>query len=399
MNSLFATHDRIINSTPTDIVRDTMNRINWKSRLLCIQGAKGVGKSTLIRQYVKRNYAPGDHSVLYCSADSVYFSRHSLLELAEDFHQNGGECLIVDEIHKYGNWSREIKEIYDSYPQMKMIISGSSLLKLLEGNIDLSRRCVRYTMQGLSFREALRFYHGIDIPKYPLEEILTKSAEISSQINSQCRPVRHFKEYLQYGYYPFYLEGEADYFIKIEQVLNFIIDTELPQICHVDVANLRKIKALLSIISTSVPFEVDARKLSDAIGASRDTVIGYLGNLSDADVLNLLYSEKKNIRKLTKPDKVYMENPNILYALAPDSVNIGTARETFAVCQLSENHNIEYGKENGDFKIDGKYTFEIGGRGKGFSQIAGIKDSYVFADDIEYPDGAKLPLWLLGLLY
>lgn len=358
-----------------------------------------MGKSTLIKQYVKLNYAPGDRSVLYCSADSVYFSRHSLLELTEDFHQNGGACLIIDEIHKYGNWSREIKEIYDSYPQMKIIISGSSLLKLLEGNVDLSRRCVRYTMQGLSFREALRFYHGIDIPKYPLEEILTKSAEICSQVNSKCRPVRHFKEYLQYGYYPFYLEGEDDYPIKIEQVLNFIIDSELPQICHVDVANLRKIKALLSIISTSVPFEVDARKLSDAIGASRDTVIGYLGNLSDADILNLLYSEKKNIRKLTKPDKVYMENPNILYALSPDAVNIGTARETFAVCQLSESHDIEYGKEHGDFKIDGKYTFETGGRGKGFSQIAGIKDSYVFADDMEYPDGAKLPLWLLGLLY
>lgn len=399
MDSLFIKHDRYIANTPMSIIRNEMDKINWNSRLISIQGAKGVGKSTLIRQYVKTHYAIGDHSVLYCSADSVYFSTHSLVDLAGTFTMNGGELLIIDEIHKYHQWSSEVKEIYDLYPELRVIISGSSLLQLLEGDADLSRRCIKYTMQGLSFREYLRFYHDLSFDVYSLEDILCDGYRICGEINAKCKPNKFFKEYLKTGYYPFYLEGKDDYYTKIEQAINYIIETELPLVCKVDVSNIRKIKALVQIISRTVPFEVDAKKLAGAIECSRDTVVEYLNDLDRADIFNLLYSEKKSIGKLTKPDKIYLENPNLLYALSPAEVEVGTARETFAVCQLSRKHDVEYGKTSGDFKVDSRYTFEIGGPSKDFSQIAGIKDSYVFADDMEYPEGAKLPLWLLGFLY
>lgn len=399
MEALFVKHDRLIANTSTEIVREMMNRVNWNAQLLSIQGAKGVGKSTLLKQFVKLNYSAGDRSVLYCSADTVDMSRRTLVDLADEFVMNGGKRLIIDEIHKYENWSREIKEIYDLYPELKVIISGSSLLSLLAGDADLSRRCVKYTMSGLSFREALRFYEGLDFPIYKLGDILANPFELWEKVSSKCKPVEQFKKYLKYGYYPFYLEGKEDYFTKIEQIVNYVIEVELPLICKVDVANIRKIKALMSVISESVPYEVNANRLAAAIEIGRDTVIGYLKNLGDANLLNLLYSDKKSIGKLTKPDKVYLENTNLLYALSPSSVEIGTARETFAIAHLTENHSVEYGKDKGDFKVDSKYHFEIGGKDKGFGQIADLPDSYIFADDIESPVGAKLPLWMLGFLY
>lgn len=399
MDSLFIKHDRYIAKTPTTIIRNEMNIINWGSRLISIMGAKGVGKSTLIRQYVKTHFVLGDRSVLYCSADSVYFSTHSLVDLAGSFVMNGGELLIIDEVHKYQQWSSEIKEIYDLYPELRLIISGSSLLQLLEGDADLSRRCVKYTMQGLSFREYLRFSHNLSFEALTFEDILKNAYTICADVTSKCKPIKLFKDYLKMGYYPFYLEGQEDYYTKIEQVVNYIIEVELPIVCKINVANIRKIKALVQTVSRSVPFEVDAKKLAGAIECSRDTVIEYINDLAHADVFNLLYSEKKSIGKLTRPDKIYLENPNLLYALSPAEVEIGTARETFAICHLSKGNDVEYGKSSGDFKVNSKYTLEIGGPNKDFSQIAGIKDSYVFADDIESPQGAKLPLWLLGFLY
>lgn len=399
MDALFAKHDRLIANTSLNMVRAMMNRIHWDAQLISIQGAKGVGKSTLLKQFVKLNYEIGDRKVLYCSADTIDFSRRSLVDLAGEFVMGGGERLIIDEIHKYDGWSREIKEIYDLYPELKVAISGSSLLSLLVGDADLSRRCVKYTMSGLSFREALGFYDGIDFPVYTLGEILTHPYKLWETVSAKCKPVEKFKKYLQYGYYPFYLEGKDDYYTKIEQIINYVIEVELPMICKVDIAYIRKIKALVSVISETVPFEVNANRLAAAIEIGRDTVIGYLNNLGDANLLNLLYSEKKSIGKLTKPDKVYLENSNLLYALSPSSVEIGTVRETFAITHLSENHLVEYGKDKGDFKVDSKYSFEIGGKDKNFKQIADLPDSYVFADDIESPVGAKLPLWMLGFLY
>lgn len=403
MDSLFRKSDRLLANTQTEIIRDKMNEIHWNAHLVTIMGAKGVGKSTLIKQYLKQNYRLGDRRILYCSADTVDFSMRTLVGLAEEFSIHGGELLAIDEIHKYKSgttdWSREIKEIHELYPNLKLIVSGSSLLRLREGDADLSRRAVKYTMPGLSFRESLRFYHGLEFKRWALEDILAHPYDLWQEVSSKCKPVVLFKEYLEKGYYPFLLEGEGEYYTKIEQVVNYIIEAELPQICKVDVANVRKLQALIALICSEVPFELNANKIAAAIEIGRDTVVEYLKYLGDAKVLNLLYSDKKKIGKLSKPDKVYLENPNILYALTPTKAEIGTIRETFAICSLSESHSVEYGKAQGDFKVDGKYTFEIGGRSKGFSQIAGVENSYIFADDWDMPDGAKLPLWMLGFLY
>ena len=403
MDSLSRKSDRLLANTQTEIIRDKMNEIHWNAQLVTIMGAKGVGKSTLIKQYLKENYRLGDRRILYCSADTVDFSMRTLVGLAEEFSIHGGELLAIDEIHKYKSgttdWSREIKEIHELYPDLKLIVSGSSLLRLREGDADLSRRAVKYTMPGLSFRESLRFYHGLEFKRWALDDILDHPYDLWQEVSSKCKPVVLFKEYLEKGYYPFLLEGEGEYYTKIEQVVNYIIETELPQICKVDVANVRKLQALIALICSEVPFELNANKIAAAIEIGRDTVVEYLKYLGDAKVLNLLYSDKKKIGKLSKPDKVYLENPNILYALTPTKAEIGTLRETFAICSLSESHTVEYGKAQGDFKVDGKYTFEIGGRSKGFSQIAGVENSYIFADDWDMPDGAKLPLWMLGFLY
>ncbi|MBQ8071721.1 MAG: ATP-binding protein [Bacteroidales bacterium] len=403
MDTLFRKHDRLLANTSMDIIREMMNKIHWNAQLISIIGAKGVGKSTLIKQYIKTNYSPGDRRVLYCSADTVDLSTRTLVGLADEFVLRGGELLVIDEIHKYKPgtpaWSREIKEIYELYLKLKLIVSGSSLLSLKEGDADLSRRALKYSMKGLSFREALRFYHGLEFPIWSLEDILSHPYDLWQEVSSKCKPVVLFKQYLEKGYYPFLLEGEGEYYTKIEQVVNYIIETELPQICKVEVANVRKIQALVALISSEVPFVLNANKIAAALEIGRDTVVEYLKFLSDAKILNLLYSDKKKIGKLTKPDKVYPENPNLLYALAPAKVEIGTARESFAVSCLEESHIVEYGKEQGDFKVDSKYTFEIGGPSKDYSQISGVKDSYVFADDWDMPDGAKLPLWMLGFLY
>ena len=403
MDSLFRKSDRLLANTQTEIIRDKMNEIHWNAQLVTIMGAKGVGKSTLIKQYLKQNYRLGDRRILYCSADTVDFSMRTLVGLAEEFSIHGGELLAIDEIHKYKSgttdWSREIKEIHELYPDLKLIVSGSSLLRLREGDADLSRRAVKYTMPGLSFRESLRFYHGLEFKRWALDDILDHPYDLWQEVSSKCKPVVLFKEYLEKGYYPFLLEGEGEYYTKIEQVVNYIIEAELPQICKVDVANVRKLQALIALICSEVPFELNANKIAAAIEIGRDTVVEYLKYLGDAKVLNLLYSDKKKIGKLSKPDKVYLENPNILYALTPTTAEIGTLRETFAICSLSESHTVEYGKAQGDFKVDGKYTFEIGGRSKGFSQIVGVENSYIFADDWDMPDGAKLPLWMLGFLY
>lgn len=403
MDSLFRKHDRLLANTSMKIIREKMYQIHWNAQIISIMGPKGVGKSTLIKQHIKQNYQPGDRSVLYCSADTVDFSTKTLVGLAEEFHIHGGELLVVDEIHKYKpgtmDWSREVKEIYELFPSLKLIVSGSSLLQLKEGDADLSRRAIKYTMPGLSFREALKFYHGLDFPKWSLEDILSHPYELRETVASKCKPIALFKEYLEKGYYPFLLEGENEYYTRIEQVVNYIIETELPQICNVDISNIRKIQALVKLIAEEVPFELNANKLAGSLEIGRDTVVEYLKYLGDAKVFNLLYSDKKKMGKLSKPDKVYMENPNLLHALAPGRVTIGTARECFAINSLAEYHHVEYGKAQGDFKVDNRYTFEIGDRSKDYSQIAGIKDSYVFADDWDMPDGAKLPLWMLGFLY
>lgn len=400
MERLFDKKNQLIRMTSIDIVRETMSRIFWDAPLVCIRGPRGVGKTTLMLQYIKQHYKPMSTDVLYCSLDSVYFSTHSVLDLADKFYKNGGKHLFLDEVHKYATWSQEIKEIYDLYPDMRVVISGSSVLNILSGDADLSRRCLSYDMQGLSFREFLRFYKGIDLPVHTLQNILEHPEELCEEVLAKCHPLPYFKEYLKVGYYPFYIKHKVEYYSLIEQVSNFVVEAELPQLFNVDIEMVRKIKALLSIMSNGLPFEVDATKLSGVIGAHRTTVINYLYMLAKAKLVNMIFAESKTIKKLQKPDKLYLENPNLLYALSStDHIEIGTVRETFVVNQMMEKHSIEYGKDKGDFKVDGSYTFEVGGQSKGFSQIAGVKDSYILADDIETPYGRKLPLWMIGFLY
>jgi len=321
------------------------------------------------------------------------------LELADSFYKYGGRHLFLDEVHKYNKWSSEVKEIYDTYPDMRVVISGSSLLKILTGDADLSRRCVPYSMQGLSFREYLQFHNGISIEPVTLKEALESPEAVCSQVNARCRPLPLFKDYLKHGYFPFHMENNIDYYTQIEQVINYVVETELPSECGVDISNIRKIKALIGILAATVPFEVDISKLSSMIGAHRNTVIEYLSHLSRAGVLKLLYSQIATVKKMQKPDKIYLDNPNFIYALATDEIKIGTVRETFVVNQLAFAHTVEYGKAAGDFRVDGKYTFEVGGKGKTREQIASLPDSYILADDLETPLGHKLPVWIVGFLY
>lgn len=399
MDKLYEKHQRMLAVTPTKIVRQCAKDINWNAQMLAIRGPKGVGKTTMMLQYIKQHFQPQDMSVLYCSLDGAYFTDHNLLDFVDTFYKNGGKHLFLDEIHKYPNWGREVKEIYDSYPELQVVLSGSSLLDMMTGDADLSRRCINHDIQGLSFREYLQFYKGIDLPACSLQELLDNPMPLCLQVNALCRPLAFFREYLQFGYYPYYIKNKIDYYSAIEQVTYKIIDDEMPRICGVEVANTRKIKALMNVLAVTEPFEVDIKKLSVQASLKRETILGYLNYMQRAKLLNLLYCDSTNIKKLQKPDKIYIENTNLLYTLANNPIKQGTIRETFAVNQLAYKHLVEYKKSNGDFLIDGKYTIEVGGSSKDYMQIANVADSYILADDIETPIGHKLPLWLIGFLY
>ena len=388
----------MISQVSMDIVRETMQNIAWEKQLVALRGSRGVGKTTLMRQYVRQTYGINAGEALYCVLDSLYFTNHSLLDLAEQFHMRGGRHLFLDEVHKYPTWSKEIKEIIDLYPDLKITFSGSSLLQILNADADLSRRVLSYMMEGLSFREYLHFYKGIQLPKHSLEEILTNPDAVCEEVNRVCHPQPLFEQYLRAGYYPFYDGNETEYYSRIENVINFIVDQELTQFCGVEVANTRKIKVLLLFLAENVPYEVNIAKLSTYLELNKQTVLGYLSGLQRAELLHLLYSDNKSVTRLQKPDKIYLHNPNLFYALGQQN-QIGTIRECFVINQLAVNHSVEYSKQKGDFLIDEHITFEVGGRDKTFDQIANLPDSYVLADMMEYPIGKKLPLWIVGMMY
>lgn len=398
METLFKKHRKLISQVSTNIIREAMNTIPWEKQLVAIRGSRGVGKTTLMRQYIKLNYGIQAGEALYCLMDSMYFTSHSLLDLAERFHLMGGKHLFLDEVHKYPSWSKEIKEIIDLYPEMKVTFSGSSLLQILNADADLSRRVRSQDLAGLSFREYLRFYHGIELPVFKLEEILSNPDAICTRVCEACHPQPLFESYLRAGYYPFYDGDVEDYYSRIENVVIIIIDQEMTEFCGVDPANTRKLKAMLMFLCENVPYEVNIAKLASYLELNKATVLSYLSGMKKAELLHLLYSSNVSVTKMQKPDKIYVHNPNILYALGSRE-NIGTVRECFFVNQLSKGHTVEYGKTSGDFLIDGRITVEVGGKDKSFEQIAGIPDSYVFADEMEFPVGKKLPLWLAGFLY
>jgi len=387
-----------ISQVSMDIVRETMKNVNWDKQLVAIKGSRGVGKTTLIRQFIRTRYGVNAGDALYCVMDSIYFTTHSLLDLAERFYQMGGKQLFLDEIHKYPTWSKELKEIIDLYPSLKIVFSGSSLIQILNADADLSRRVLSYTMEGLSFREFLMFYKGIEIRKYSLKEILSDPDAICQEVNSLCRPQKMFEEYLKVGYYPFYDGDETEYYSRIENVIDFIIDQEMTRYCGVEPAYTRKIKAMLLFLSNNIPYEVNIAKLASYLELNKNTVLSYLGSMNKAELLKLIYTDKKSVTKMQKPDKIYIHNPNMLYALS-QTQSISTIRECFVVNQLSVGHRVEYGQTIGDFKIDGNITIEVGGSDKSFDQIADVHDSYILADNMEFPIGKKLPLWIVGLTY
>lgn len=398
MEILFKKHRIFISQVSTDIVREIMNDIDWEKQLVAIRGSRGVGKTTLMRQYIRQKYGIQAGEALYCVMDSLYFTNHSLMDLAERFHLMGGHHLFLDEVHKYPTWSKEIKEIIDLYPDIKVTFTGSSLIQILNADADLSRRVLSYDMAGLSFREYLRFYKGITLPVCSLEQVLSDADAVCDEVNRLCQPQPLFDEYLRTGYYPFYDGNEIEYYSRIENVVSFIIDQEMTQFCGLEPAYTRRLKAMLMYLADNTPFEVNIAKLATYLEISKNTVLSYLASMSKAELINLLYSDNKTVTKMQKPDKIYLHNPNLHYALGTRQ-NIGTIRECFVVNQLWHNHTIEYGKAQGDFRVDGRFTFEVGGKDKSFEQIADIPDSYILADLMEYPVGKKLPIWMVGLLY
>jgi hypothetical protein len=401
MESLFKRHDAYLSTVPMDYIRDYMQWVNWKSRLIVIRGSKGVGKSTLMQQYIKQNFAAGDRHVLYCSADTNYFAAHTLLDLADNFVKMGGKWLFIDEVHKYPGWSREIKEIYDLYRELNIVLSGSSLIQINDGQADLSRRLMPYDMPGLSFREFLHLDIGLDIKPISLKQLLDHPTEFCMRVVSKYHPLEHFGRYLQFGFYPFYFEQKQEYYDKLENTINYIIDVELTKYRSLDVGYTRQVKALLHIISQMVPYEVDIAKLSKASGISRLSTLKYLTHLDESRLIRRLFTDLKNVTDLQKPDKMYLDNTNLLYTLSQDMPEIGTVRETFFANQLaSAGHVVEYaGFKKGDFRIDGDIVVEVGGQDKGFRQIAGQPNAYVAADGIESAFFKKIPLWAFGFLY
>lgn len=401
MNRLFERHDAYLIDVPMDFVRDIINEIDWNLRLIVIKGAKGVGKSTLMLQYIKRNFAADDRHVLYCSADTNYFTTHTLTEVADNFVKIGGTHLFIDEVHKYKGWSSEIKEIYDLYKGLHVVVSGSSLIQMNDGQADLSRRAIEYRMSGLSLREFLRLHGNIELEPVSLPDLLKFPNQYCAYVRSKCHPLEYLNEYLRFGYYPFFLEGEKKYFNRLEGVINYIVDVELTKYRNLEVGNTRSVKALLQVISEMTPYEVDIAKLSRATAISRPTTLKYLRNLEEGDLIIRLFADLNTISDLQKPDKLYLDNTNLLYALSKNTPEIGTVRETFFANQmLSVGRRIEYaGYRSGDFRIDGSIIVEVGGQDKGFNQIADAKNGYVAADGIESASLNKIPLWAFGFLY
>lgn len=398
MEKLFqfsATRIRLVDLT---FKRYMFNRINWDNRLIGITGARGVGKTTLLLQYIKENLADVPAEVIYVNMDDLYFSKNTIVDFADEFAKRGGKHLFIDEVHKYKNWSQEIKNCYDYFPELRIVFTGSSALDIHKGEADLSRRAIVYSMQGMSFREFIELKYGHQFPVVQLEDILTNASVYISSVLEKIKPIKLFEEYLQFGYYPFFAEGETEFSIRLKQTVNHVLDNDLPSVENIDFNAVHYLRKLIAILAEIVPYKPNILKLSQQIGISRETLLRYLYLLEKADLLMLLQTDTFGINKMNKPEKVYLNNPNLIYTLTDTFANTGTSRETFFFNQLRVGHSVNW-VEAGDFMIDGKTIFEIGGKNKTRKQIAGIENSYIAADNIEYAYQNKIPLWLFGFLY
>jgi hypothetical protein len=398
MENLFSSFRYLISRIELDFVRYLYSNINWNNRLIAIVGARGVGKTTLIFQHIKKNYDINSSEVLYASLDNLWFSNHSLLELADEFHKNGGKALFLDEVHKYPGWSREIKNIYDSYPEMKVVFTGSSMLDIYRSGGDLSRRAIKYTLHGMSLREYLEYEYKIKIPALTLEALLKNHMSIATELIKEFRPIAVFKEFIKQGYFPYYKEDKEGYYNRLSETINTVIEVDLPANIDIEYHTIIKIKKLFSIIAASVPFKPNISKLAEQVGTTRPSLLGYLEALERAQAIMLLDKEAHGLKRLVKPEKIYLGNTNYAYAVSGEGADIGNIRETFFYSMVSATNKVSYSDKT-DFIVDEKYSFEIGGKDKSQKQVAGLKNSFVVKDNIEIGMSNQLPLWMFGLLY
>lgn len=388
MNQLQDRYRKLLLETNTKFHRYIYDKINWNSRMIGLTGPRGVGKTTLILQYIKENLSP-DIS-LYVTAEDFYFADHRLLDLADSFVKHGGKYLFIDEIHRYKDWSKELKLMYDYHPELKVVFTGSSVLDINKGVADLSRRAVMYNMQGMSFREYLLFFHDMEFPVYTMDDILQRRLVIPSHFH----PLQFFADYLRHGYYPFSMDNNSVY---IQQIVNIALESDIPQYAGMNVSTGRKLKQLLAIIAKSVPFKPNISSIATALNVSRNSVADYCLYIEEAGLIAQLRDSTGGIRGLGKVNKIYLDNPNLIYCLGGEKADIGNIRETFFFNQMRVNHDVITSPAS-DFQID-EYTFEIGGRKKGNKQIEGLANAFVVKDDIEFASANTIPLWHFGFNY
>ena len=378
-------------------VRDFIYKIDWSNRMIGIKGSRGVGKTTIILQHIKTSYEI-NNKVLYVSLDDLYFTENKVYDLASSFCKQGGVLLAIDEVHKYATWAIELKNIYDDFPDLKIIFTGSSLLHLVQAKADLSRRAVVYSMHGLSFREFVSFETNLTIPALTLQQLMENHVDIAMKILATVKPLAWFKSYLNYGYYPYYMENVDSFHQKLSETLLTVLEVDIPQFAGIQTSNIIYLKKLLKIISVSVPFQPNMNVLSSRTGISLNTMKNYLYYLNEAQVLFALYTQEFGVNSLGKPEKIYLDNTNLMFNQGEDNVNAGNVRETFFVNQLKNVYEIKTSK-HADFIIENKYTFEIGSIKKSKKQIANIENAFIVKDDIEVGYSNIIPLWLFGFLY
>jgi len=377
-------------------VRDFMHTIDWDNRFIGIKGSRGVGKTTLLLQYIRLNFEP-NKTVLYVSLDHLYFLENTLYDLVSDFYKKGGLFIAIDEVHKYPNWAIEIKNIYDDMPHLRLVFTGSSLLHIQQAKADLSRRVVVYSMPGLSFREFIQFETQIELESYPLAAIIDNPTAISIAITQKVKPLHYFEDYLDYGYYPFYIENKKSFHQKLSEMILTVLEVDIPQYASIPVSNSVLLKKLLAVISNSVPFKPNMNAISERTGISLNTMKNYLKLLNDAQLLQLLYVEDKGINSLGKPEKIFLNNPNLMFNLGIEA-DKGNVRETFFLNQVQHQYAV-FASKTVDFKVDGRYEFELGGRNKKQKQIKELQNAFLVKDDIEIGTEQNIPLWLFGFLY
>jgi len=397
LEALFEFQDALLMGIKPDFQRYLHDKINWNQRMIGVKGPRGAGKTTLLLQHLKFDLIKNNVSALYVTADHPWFYKNSLLDTAMLWFRNGGEVLFIDEVHKYPNWSSELKNIYDGIPTLKVVFSASSALDIYRGQADLSRRVVSYSLPGLSFREYLKFTGAGDFSSYTLEDIQQNHREIALDIASKIRPLVHFQKYLKRGYLPIFVEGENEYLPKLEQIINAVVDTDLAYISSYNAGTAIKVKKLLGVIAESVPFKPNISALSNKLDISRDRILEHIYQLRDARILNVLTVQGKGVSRLQKPDKLFLENTNLSYSMNPVP-DIGNLRETFLLNQLLNARLEVFEPEFGDFFVNG-LTLEVGGKNKSSKQVSDSTNYLIASDGIETGWGSKIPLWLFGFLY